>query len=146
MTDAEFIAKLTEKPETHDIFSYAHWHFTHPQWRELSAEPQFKSWFSKLFNEDGHSQSDEHYAYFGETEIDKELGSRLSWFGSWDGEYMRLSDEEEDFPEHATSFWYEGKKYWVLTLEGQGAVSWLLTDEAFRREFMNKERILEGEF
>ena len=135
MTDAEFIAKLTEKPAAQDIFTYANWYFSHPQWRELSTEPQFKSWFYKLFNEDGHSQSDEHYAYFGETEIDKELGRRLSWFGSWDGEYIRLSDEEDDFPEHATSFWYEDKKYWVLTLEGLGAVSWILTDEAFKKEF-----------
>ena len=142
MTDTEFIAKLTEEPKVNDIFTYAHWYFSHPQWRELSIEPQFKSWFSKLFNEDGHSQSDEHYTYFGETEIDRELGRRLSWFDSWDGEYIRLSNEDDDFPEHATSFWYEDKKYWVLTMEGLGAVSWLLTDEAFRKEFMN----LEGEF
>ena len=135
MTDAEFIARLTKEPETYNIFTYAHWVFTHPQWRELSTEPQFKSWFFKLFNEDGHSQSDEHYAYFGETEIDRELGCRLSWFDSWYGEYLILSEEDADFPKHATSFWYEGKKYWVLTLEGQGAVSWLLTDEAFKKEF-----------
>lgn len=133
MTDTEFIAKLTEEPKMHDIFTYTNWFLTHPQWRELAAEPQFKSWFSNLFNENGHSQSDEHYAYHSENEIDRELGSRLSWFGSWDGEYIRLSDDE--FPAHAISFWYEGKKYWVLTQEGQGAISWLLTDEAFKREF-----------
>lgn len=135
MTDAEFIAKLTEEPKAHDIFTYANWHFTHPQWRELAAEPQFKVWFSNLFNENGHSQSDEHYTYHSENEIDRELGCRLSWFGTWDGEYVILSEEDADFPEHATSFWYEGKKYWVLTLEGQGAISWLLTDEAFKKEF-----------
>lgn len=135
MTDAEFIAKLIEEPKAHDIFTYAHWYLTHSQWRELAAEPQFKASFSNLFNENGHSQSDEHYAYHSENEIDRELGCRLSWFGSWDGEYVILSEEDADFPEYATSFWYEGKKYWVLTLEGQGAISWLLTDEAFKREF-----------
>lgn len=144
MTDAEFIARLTRECDYSNFAEWIEWNWNHPQWRELSNEPQFKEWFSKLFNENGCSQSDEHYAYLGETDIDKELGSRLSWFNSWDcfgvAEHIELSDENDSFPLYAYAFSYGNEKYWVLTLVGQGAISWLMTDEAFNKEYKNKEK------
>ena len=79
MTDTEFIEKLTHDCDTDDFRVWLEWNWEHPQLRELSNEPQFRDWFNKAFNDDGHSETDEHYAYCGETEIDKELGGRLSW-------------------------------------------------------------------
>lgn len=139
MTDAEFITKLTRKCDYSNFAKWIEWELNHPQWRELSNEPQFKEWFYKAFNENGRSQSDEYYAYQGETGVDKELGSRLSWFSSWDGEHLTLSGEDDFFLLYADAFNYDDKKYWVLTMVGQGAISWLMTDEAFRKEYMNKE-------
>lgn len=139
MTNAEFIAKLTEERNPHDFKAWTAWNWWHPQWRELSVEPQFREWFYKAFDENGYSQSDEHYAYCGATELEKELGSRLSWFDTWEcfGKTVsrRLSKEDDDFPLYAHAFDYENKKYWVLTLVGQGAISWLLTNEAFEKEY-----------
>ena len=142
MTNEEFIAKLTQKCDCHNFAEYVAWNWSHPQWRELSDEPQFKAWFSKLFNENGHSQTDEHYAYLGETDIDKELGSRLSWFSSWScfGELEHIELEDDFFPLYADAFSYDNKKYWVLTMVGQGAISWLMTDEAFRIEYFKGEQ------
>ena len=75
----------------------------------------------------------------GETEIDRELGGRLSWFDTWECfgvvEHLTLSDEDDDFPLYAHAFSYGKEKYWVLTMVGQGSISWLMTDEAFKREY-----------
>lgn len=142
MTDAEFIAKLTKSCDTSDFDTWIDWNWSHPQWRELSTEPQFRDWFYKVFDENGYSESDEHYAYLGETEIEKELGSRLSWFSTWKCfgtiEHLELSDENDFFPLYAHAFDYGDEKYWVLTMVGQGAISWLMTDEAFKKEYGNK--------
>jgi len=144
MTDVEFIAKLTHECDYNNFAEWLDWQLNHPQWRELSTEPQFRDWFNRVFDANGYSQTDEHYGYLGETELDKELGSRLSWFGSWDcfgvAEHLTLSDENEFFPLYAHAFSYDNEKYWVLTMVGQGAISWLMTDEAFNKEYKNKEK------
>ena len=67
MTNEELIAKLNHKCDISDIAAWLEWEWSHPQWLELSTEPQFKDWFSKAFNEEGYSETDEHYAYCGET-------------------------------------------------------------------------------
>ena len=143
MTNKEFITKLTHKCDISDIAAWCEWEWNHPQLRELAGESQFRDWFSKAFNADGISETDEHYAYCGETEIDKELGSRLSWLRSLKcfgkSEHITLSDENDFFPLYADAFNYDEKKYWVLTMVGQGSISWLMTDEAFRKEYANKE-------
>jgi hypothetical protein len=138
MTDTEFITKLTEECNPHDFKAWIEWNWNHPQWRELSNEPQFRDWFNKAFNDNGCSATDEHYAYLGETEIEKELGARLGWFSSWGSEHLTLSDEDACFPLYADAFNYENKKYWVLTFVGQGSISWIMTDEAFKKEYTNK--------
>jgi hypothetical protein len=144
MTDAEFIAKLTAKCDITDFAAWLEWEWNHPQWRELSNEPQFKDWFNRAFNENGRSNTDENYGYHGETKFDKELGSRLSWFNTWECfgtvEHLELSDEDDSFPLYAHAFSYGKEKYWVLTMVGQGAISWLMTDDAFKKEYMTKEK------
>ena len=141
MTDAEFIAKLTEQRDTSDPHAWLEWNLKHPQWRELSNEQQFRDWFYKALNDSGISHTDEYYGYFGESEIEKELGQRISWFNTWECfgsvENFTLSDEYDEFPFYAHAFSYGNEKYWVLTLEGQGATSWFMTDEAFKKEYPN---------
>lgn len=141
MTDAEFIAKLTEQRDTSDPHAWLEWNLKHPQWRELSNEQQFRDWFYKVLNDSGISYTDEYYSYFGESEIEKELGQRISWFNTWECfgsvENFTLSDEYDEFPFYAHAFSYGNEKYWVLTLEGQGATSWFMTDEAFKKEYPN---------
>lgn len=144
MTDVEFIAKLTEERNYSDLSTWIEWNWNHPQWRELSNEPQFRDWFNRIFDVNGYSETDEYYAYCGKTKIDKELGSRLSWFDTWECfgvvEHLTLSDEDDDFPLYAHAFSYGKEKYWVLTMVGQGSISWLMTDGAFKRENMAKEK------
>ena len=139
MTDAEFLEKLKRKCDISDISAWFKWEWTHPQWKELSNEPQFIGWFYKAFDTNGISQTDEYYGYLGETEIDRELGSRLSWFDTWECfgvvEHLTLLDEDDNFPLCAHAFSYGKEKYWVLTMVGQGSISWLMTDEAFQREY-----------
>lgn len=141
MTDKDFIVKLTNKPDFNgDFAAYIEWEWKHSQLRELSNEVQFKDWFAKLFDDNGISETDEHYAYCGATEIDKELGSRLSWLSSCFGkfEHLDLSDEGDSFPLYADAFIYNENKYWVLTMVGQGSISWLMTDEAFKKEYLKE--------
>ena len=139
MTDTEFLEKLKRKCDISDISAWFEWEWTHPQWKELSNEPQFRDWFYRAFDANGISQTDEHYGYLGETEIDRELGGRLSWFDTWECfgvvEHLTLSNEDDDFPLYAHAFSYGKEKYWVLTMVGQGSISWLMTDEAFKREY-----------
>lgn len=140
MTDEEFIAKLTDAPDMDDLCNWIDWHMGHPQLRELANEPQFKDWLGRAFDENGCSKTDEHYVYFGKTEIDRELGRRLTWLTCLgQSESRTLSDEDDFFPLYADSFSYDNKKYWVLTMVGQGAISWLMTDEAFKKEYEDKE-------
>ena len=141
MTDAEFITILNSQPDFGgDFAAYFEWSLHHPQLQELSKESQFQEWFNKVFNTDGISESDEHYAYCGETIIDKELGSRLSWLSSCFGtvEHLKLSDESDFFPLYADAFMYNDNKYWVITMIGQGSISWLMTDAAFTNQYFKE--------
>ena len=141
MTDTEFITILNSRPDFgEDFTAYFEWSLNHPQLQELSKEPQFQEWFSKAFNADGISDTDEHYAYCGDTEIDKELGSRLSWLSSCFErvEHLELSDESDFFPLYADAFMYNENKYWVLTMIGQGSISWLMTDAAFKNKYFKE--------
>ena len=135
MTDIEFINKLSDSRV--DDITYQ---ILHPQWKELSNEPQFKKWFYEAVA-DGVSNSDMYYLYC-DSKIDRALGSRLSWFNHWDcfgkNETIDLFEDDE-FPLYAHAFDYEDKKYWVLTLVGQGAYSWLMTDKMFQQEYIEKE-------
>ena len=141
MTDAEFITILNSEPDFGgDFAAYFEWNLKHPQLQELSKEAQFQEWFSKVFDTDGISETDEHYAYCGDTIIDKELGSRLSWLSSCfeTVEHLKLSDESDFFPLYADAFMYNDNKYWVLTMVGQGAISWLMTDAAFKNQYFKE--------
>lgn len=99
---------------------------------QLSQKPEFEQWFETELHS-GVSRDDEYYAYFGKTEVEKTIGSRLSFLS-----YLSVDTDEyrEDltglFPEMAQSFHYKGAKYWVNTVLGQGASSVLYSDAKFQ--------------
>ena len=130
MTDKEFIEKLKS-------ISYI---TPRSVIQELSQQPQFKAFLDKELGEDGSTSTDEHYLYSYDSELDHELGSRISWFDALCGGLgvVDLTDYEKGeytFPCEAESFVLDGKRYWILTMTGQGAVSWIMSDERFIKEY-----------
>lgn len=134
MTDQEFIQLLeSPTPKNYPLAFLYHDELI----RKLSAEPQFKAWIQK-HAEAGYSHDDEWFLYHAEEgTIDYELGVRISWFTGLGTEVaIQVKEEGEPcFPIYAKSFDFDGAKYWVMTCIGQGAVSWLMTDELFRKDY-----------
>ena len=127
MTNEEFINELTKPTESALLSFIEH----DERIRKLSKETQSKEWFEREMA-DGVSHDDEYYLYSDDI-MDKELGARISWFtGLSDAKAVNISGS---FYTEAQWFLYEGKKYWVVTMCGQGAVSWLMTDEKFMEEY-----------
>ena len=132
MTNQEFINELT-KPCYQPALSF----IEHDErMRALSKELQFKEWIERI-TEDGSSCTDEYYSYQAEG-IDEALGSRISWLaGLSNVRPIDITRTYDTFCCIAQEFDYEDKKYWVVTMAGQGAVSWLMTDDAFKEEYGN---------
>ena len=132
MTDQEFIYELTKPIEKCFLLSFLE---HEERICNLSKEPQFRLWLEKE-TASGASKDDEWYLYSGETELDKELGSRISWFAGLSTEENRdVTPSGDIFATVAQPFMFEKKIYWICTCFGQGAVSWIMTDEAFEREY-----------
>ena len=130
MTDEQFIDELTKPVSEGCLLPF----MEHDERiRELSKEPQFKAWLMK-HTEAGYSHADEWFLYNGESGIDQELGSRISWFsGLSTGDAIEVTSG--CYPTYANAFEYEGNTYWVVTCFGQGSLSWLMTDLAFKQEY-----------
>lgn len=124
MINDEFVKEVKNLP-----------HMRHDEIFALTEEPQFKEWFTKELA-DGCSCTDEWLLYQGQDEIARELGSRLSWLGTiaTDKE-INVSEPDDYFPTFAQPFELYGDKYWLLTVVGQGAVSWIMSDIKFHEEF-----------
>lgn len=132
MTDEQFIYELT-KPVSNDCFlSFLEYD---ERIKKLSLEPQFKAWIMK-HTEAGCSHDDEWFLYEGESELEKELGSRISWLaGLSNSQPIDITSAGDFFPMQAQSFEYEGYTFWLLTCWGQGAISWIMTDKLFQQEY-----------
>lgn len=130
MTDEQFIYELTKPVSEGCILPY----LEHDERiKRLSKESQFRDWLIK-HTSTGYSKADEWFLYNGDSKLDQELGSRISWFSG-----LSIRDEIEVasgcYPTYANTFEYEGTKYWVVTCFGQGSLSWLMTDLAFKQEY-----------
>lgn len=133
MTDREFIDILTSPPEKYALPFIYHEELI----RKLSVEPQFKAWM-KEHTEAGYSHDDEWFLYnTDEGTIDHALGTRISWFaGLCTTKSIQVKEEGEPcFPIIAQPFDYDGDKFWLMTCFGQGAISWIMTDELFRKDY-----------
>ena len=132
MTDQEFIYELT-KPVSNDCFLPFLEH--EERIKKLSLEPQFKNWMIK-HTEAGYSHDDEWFLYSDEPELDRELGSRISWFaGLSNAPSIDITEGGSYFPQFAQHFEYDGYCFWVVTMMGQGAISWIMTDKLFQQEY-----------
>jgi hypothetical protein len=127
MTDQEFINELTKPSESVLPFFLEY----EERIRVLSKESQFKEWLKREMV-DGSSHTDEYYLYSDDI-MNQELGSRISCFTGLSD--TKAIDIGGTFYTVAQWFLYEGEKYWVVTMCGQGAVSWLMTDEKFMEEY-----------
>lgn len=133
MTDKELL-KLFEKPEEEK--AYLEFMFGDGKKKIMETivkTEQFKTFFYKMIKE-GHD--DEHYAYFHDNKIEEALGTRLSWLSYIADKPIDISQEGDYFPTQACSFIFEDKKYWLITIIGQGALSWVITNEKFNKEYM----------
>ena len=102
---------------------------------ELIQEPKFQSWVKEITKE-GISPDDEYFAYKGETELDKTIGPRLSYLeyaSTKEDQYVQL--QHEAFRTVAQSVIIGNQKYWIITMIGQGATSWLCTDDYFKQNY-----------
>lgn len=130
MTDEQFIYELTKPVSEGCHLPY----LEHDERiKKLSKEPQFRDWLMK-HTEAGYSQTDEWFLYNGEPGLDQELGTRISWFSGL-GDSGELEVSSGFFPIYAAAFEYEGATYWVVTCFGQGSISWIMTDLAFKQEY-----------
>ena len=129
MTDQEFIEQVKSITFTTQRDSI----------RMLAEQPQFKTFLIKALGEDGCTYNDEYYLYSYEDEIAHVIGSRISMFDALcSGLNIDVTEEESEyytFPCEARSFVLDGKRYWMMTMEGQGVVTWIMTDERFIKEY-----------
>lgn len=107
--------------------------FTKPRLvAQLASEPILINWIEGE-TISGKSKDDEYYAY-NATGLDKSIGTCLSYLKYVDpnGAHIEIPGE---FPTIADAVMVNDKKYWIITMVGQGAVSWLCTDAVFREEY-----------
>ena len=130
MTDMEFIEALEK------ACSYKNPNRT-SDIRKLANMKQFSDFLYQETASTGMTETDEMYLY-NDNKLLSTIGSRMSWFGY-------LSDEppidlkDEHFPFVGERFVYNDNVYWLLTMWGQGSMSWIETDELFQANKRERE-------
>lgn len=137
MTDKELL-QLFEKPEEEtEYLKFMFGDGKKKVMEKVITTEQFRTFFPRMIERD-----DEHWLYFG-TDVEKAIGSRLSWLS-----YLSTNNKpfdvkyavgETNFYMQAQPFIYEDKKYWVVTMFGQGSVSWVEDEETFLKNYILKE-------
>lgn len=130
MTDKELL-QLFEKPE--DEKEYLEFMFGDGKkhiMEKIIATDQFKKFFPEMIKHD-----DEHWAYFGKNGVEKTLGSHMSWLGYLSDNKEPLpvknANGENNFDMFAQPFTFNGERYWVVSMYGQGSISWVYDDKEF---------------
>lgn len=134
MTDKELL-QLFEKPEDEKehlefMFGDGKKHIM----EKIIQTSQFKEFFPRMIEQD-----DEYWCYHGD-EIEIAIGSRLSWLSYLSEQKepynIKYAIGETNFPTHAYSFSFDNKRYWLITIIGQGAVSWVVSEDKFFETFI----------
>lgn len=135
MTDKELL-QLFEKPE--DEKAYLEFMFGDGKkhiMEKVIQTPQFKKFFPEMIK-----VSDEHWAYFGKNDVEKTLGSHMSWLGYLSDNKEPLpvknADGENNFDMFAQPFTFNGERYWVVSMYGQGSITWTYADEEFFQNYV----------
>ena len=133
MTDKELL-QLFEKPE--DEKAYLEFMFGDGKKRimeKVIQTSQFKKFFNRMIKYD-----DEHWAYFGKNEVEKTLGSYMSWL-SYLSEYKdplpckNANGEKNVFTQ---PFTFNRERYWVVSMYGQGSITWIYDDKEFFQNYL----------
>ena len=135
MTDKELL-QLFEKPE--DEKEYLEFMFGNGKkhiMEKIIQTSQFKKFFPRMIKYD-----DEHWAYFGKNDVEKTLGSHMSWLGYLSDNKEPLPvknvNGENNFDMFAKSFTFNGEKYWVISMYGQGSITWIYDDKEFFQNYV----------
>lgn len=135
MTNKELL-QLFEKPE--DEKEYLEFMFGDGKkhiMEKVIQTSQFKKFFPRMIKHD-----DEHWAYFGKDDVEKTLGSHMSWLGYLSENKEPLSVEnvngENNFEMFAKPFNFNEQKYWVISMYGQGSITWICDDKEFFENYL----------
>lgn len=135
MTDKELL-QLFEKPE--DEKEYLEFMFGDGKkyiMENVIQTPQFKKFFPKMIKD-----NDEHWAYFGKNDVEKTLGSHMSWLGYLSDNKEPLpiknANGENNFDMFAQPFIFDGERYWVVSLYGQGSTTCIYDDKEFFQNYV----------
>lgn len=135
MTDKELL-QLFEKPE--DEKEFIEFNFGDGKkhiMEKVIQTSQFKKFFSRMIKHE-----DEHWAYFGKNDIEKTLGSHMSWLGylseNKDPLPCKNANGENNFDMFAQPFTFNGERYWVVSVYGQGSITWIYDDKEFFQNYI----------
>lgn len=95
----------------------------------------FEAWLFDAIKT-GTTYDDEYYAYIKQNELAQALGSHMSLLAHslQTAEDIKLVNISGEFPMYAESFWYDNVRYWLITMIGQGACSWIVTEDYFNKK------------
>ena len=137
MTDKELL-QLFEKPE--DEKEYLEFMFGNGKkhiMEKIIQTSQFKKFFPRMIKYD-----DEYWSYFGKNNVEKTLGSHMSWLGylseNKDPLPVKNANGENNFDMFAKNFIFNEKKYWVVSMYGQGSITWVYDDKEFFQNYIVK--------
>ena len=135
MTDKELL-QLFEKPE--DEKEYLEFMFGDGKkhiMEKIIATDQFKKFFPEMIKHD-----DEYWDCFGKNDVEKTLGSYMSWLGylsdNKDPLPCKNANGENNFDMFAQPFTFNGERYWVVSIYGQGYTTWICDDKEFFQNYM----------
>ena len=135
MTDKELL-QLFEKPE--DEKEFIEFNFGDGKkhiMEKVIQTSQFKKFFPEMIKQD-----DEYWAYFGKNDIEKTLGSHMSWLGylsdNKDPLPCKNANGGNNFDMFAHPFTFNGEKYWTISMYSQGSITWIYDDKEFFENYV----------
>ena len=135
MTDRELLQLFKEPEDEKEYLEFMFGDGKKHIMEKVIQTSQFKKFFPNMIKHD-----DEHWAYFGKNDVEKTLGSHMSWLGY-------LSDNEEPLPVKnvngennfemfTQSITFNGERYWVVSMYGQGSITWIYDDKEFFQNYV----------
>ena len=99
----------------------------------IISHPVFKDWVKKETAETGITKTDEEYCYSPDSsDLDAAIGARLSWICPIIG-LPETVLEDGDNATYAGEMDIDGDKYWVITVTGNGSITWIANDTAYQK-------------
>lgn len=135
MTNKELL-QLFEKPE--DEKAYLEFMFGDGKkhiMEKIIATDQFREFFPEMIK-----HSDEYWDCFGKNDVEKILGNHMSWLGylsdNKDPLPCKNINGENSFDMFTQLFTFNGERYWVVSIYGQGSTTWICNDKEFFENYI----------